>query len=155
MIRHLQTETDDGVGNCFATCLACLLDLPVDVVPNFKALQERDTHGTYDMIMEADKWLRREYSRRIITVEIYDQEDGPNKGSPLTRQCLMNRLAATDDLVILSGESPRRRKDGGRKWHCVIAKPQCWGFELIHDPHPDGTGIVGQPYGVKWIVPVN
>lgn len=106
------------------------------------------------MVDLADTWLRKHHNKRIISIELYDSAEGPNKGHPLTTQCVLNRLCHRDDLVILSGESSRRRADGGRKYHCVIGRPQVWGYEVVHDPHPDGGGIVGQPYGVKWIVPV-
>jgi hypothetical protein len=154
MIPHTQILTDDDVGNCFATCIACLLNLPPESVPNFKALQESDPNVC--MVDLADKWLRDNHGKRFISIELYDPADGPNKGHPLTTQCILNRLCHRnpDELVILSGESPRRRADGGRKYHCVIGRPTVWGFDVVHDPHPDRTGIVGQPYGVKWIVPV-
>lgn len=153
MTPHLQTETGDGVGNCFATCIACILDVPVESVPNFMRLQTEN--GRICMVDEADKWLRANHGKRFISIELYDQQDGPDKGSPLTRQCIMNRLYYRNggELVILSGESPRKRADGGKKYHSVVAKATCYGFDLIHDPHPDGGGIAGQPYGVKWIVP--
>lgn len=155
MTPHIQTETGDDVGNCFATCIACILDLPAESVPNFKRLQEESAQVC--MVDAADVWLRENHGKRFITIELYDQEDGPTKGSPNTRQCLLNRLAHRNggELVILSGESPRRRADGRKKYHCVVGRATCWGFEVVHDPHPDGTGIVGQPYGVKWIVPAS
>jgi hypothetical protein len=154
MTPHIQTVTDDGVGNCFATCLACILDLPAESVPNFKAIQESDPNAC--MVDLADGWLREHHGKRIITIELYDPADGPNKGRPLTTQPVLNRLCHRnrDELVILSGVSPRQRADGGTKYHCVVARPSVWGFEIVHDPHPDGRGIVGLPYGVKWIVPV-
>ena len=154
MTPHIQAVTDDNVGDCFATCVACILDLPAGSVPNFKAAQEAGPNVC--MVDLADRWLRENHGLRFISVELYDPADGPNKGHPLTSQCLLNRLCHTNpgELVILSGESPRRRADGGRKYHCVVATPSVWGFDIVHDPHPDGTGIVGQPYGVKWIVPL-
>lgn len=155
MTPHKQTDLGDDTGSCYSTCLACVLDLPVEAVPNFRRIQ----HETecYDMIQAADKWLRENHGKRILGIEMYDANEGPEKGQPMTRQVVLNRLffANQDEFVILSGESPRKRADGGKKYHCVVAKADCWGFELVHDPHPDGTGIVGQPYGIAWIVSVN
>jgi hypothetical protein len=151
---HVQSATDDRFGNCFATCIACVLDLPAAAVPNFRRAQEESS--AVCMVDEADKWLRENHGLRLISIELYDQADGPTKGSPLTRQCILNRLAHrnADELVILSGESPRATAGGRKKYHCVVGRATCWGFELVHDPHPDGGGIVGQPYGVKWIIPI-
>lgn len=153
MTPHIQTVTDDGIGNCFATCLACVLDLPAESVPNFKAMQEADPNAC--MVDLADTWLREHHGRRFVSVEMYDPADGPNKGHPLTSQPILNRLCHRnrDELVILSGVSPRKAADGRTKYHCVIGRPTVWGFDIVHDPHPDQTGIVGLPYGVKWIVP--
>lgn len=154
MTPHIQTVTGDDIGNCFATCVACILDVPAESVPNWKAMQEADPNVC--MVGLADKWLREHHGKRFISIELYDPADGPNKGHPHTGQPILNRLCHLNpgELVILSGESPRRRADGGRKYHCVIGRPSVWGYEIAHDPHPDQTGIVGQPYGVKWIVPV-
>jgi hypothetical protein len=154
MTPVFQQVFEDDRGDCFAACLASVLDLPLASVPNFRQLQEET--GQYDMIMEADKWLRSNCGKRFISIEMYDCREGPTKGHCLTDQVLCNRLFNfnQNELVILSGESPRKRSNGGTKYHCVIARADCWGFELVHDPHPDGGGIVGEPYGVKWIVPV-
>lgn len=35
MLRQSQTILAPPLGNCFSTCLACILELPVDAVPNF------------------------------------------------------------------------------------------------------------------------
>lgn len=44
MIRHHQTQLDDPengtMGNCFSTCIACLLDMHPGRVPNFCGLAE-------------------------------------------------------------------------------------------------------------------
>jgi hypothetical protein len=154
MTPHTQRDLGDETGDCFATCIASILDIPLESVPNFRRIQTETE--CYDMIMAADKWLREHHKKRFISIELYDHQEGPEKGSPLTRQCILNRLfyANQNDLVILSGESPRRRADGGKKYHCVVARADCWGFEMVHDPHPDREGIIGEPYGVKWIVPL-
>jgi len=148
MIPHTQQVLDDKTGDCFATCLACLLELPLNEVPNFKALQEQNNN--YDMVVVADKWLRENHKKRIISIEMYNRENT----EPLTEQPLLNRVIDPNDLVILSGESPRKKANGDKRYHAVIAKPQVWGYELVHDPHPDRAGIVGQPYGVMWLVGV-
>jgi hypothetical protein len=153
MTPQLQTETEDGAGNCFSACLASILGVPLASVPNF--LRQQTAGEVPCMIDAADQWLRTNHGKRLITIELYDAANGPEKGAPLTSQCVLNRLAHANagEYVILSGESPRKRADGGRKYHSVVGRARVWGFEVIHDPHPDGGGIVGQPYGIRWIVP--
>jgi hypothetical protein len=148
MIPHIQTEFSDGIGNCLATCIASILDLPMDAVPNFVAIQNISNSGC--AVEMADRWLRENHGKRFIAVELY------GGAGPVTNQSFLNRLSHKnkDELVILSGESPRKTVDGKAKFHAVVGRAKCWGFEIVHDPHPDGTGIVGQPYGVKWIVPL-
>lgn len=140
---------DDRKGDCFAACLASLLEIPLEEVPNFRDLQEQP--GGKDMVWQADEWLREKHSKRFLGIEIYHPGGGER-----TDICLLNRLfcANQNEFVLLSGESPRKNVDGSKKYHCVIGKADCWGFEVVHDPHPEGGGIVGQPYGVKWILPI-
>lgn len=54
MIKQHQTVFGAGKGNCFATCIACILELPVDDVPNFCG-----DHWTDDgeWFRQANKWL--------------------------------------------------------------------------------------------------
>jgi hypothetical protein len=142
-----QTVFDDFKGDCMSACIASVLEIPLAMVPNFRELQEQP--GGKCMAMEADKWLREKYHKRFISIEMYHP-----KGGERTDICLCNRLfhANQEEFVILSGESPRKNADGTTKYHAVVGKADCWGFEIVHDPHPEGGGIVGQPYGVKWIV---
>lgn len=141
-----QTVFDDRQGDCFAACLASILEVPLVMVPNFRAMQN---DGGKDMVWLADEWLREKYRKRLLGIEIYHPGGGER-----TDICLLNRLFHMngEEFVLLSGESPRKNADGSTKYHCVVGKADCWGFELAHDPHPEGGGIVGQPYGVKWIV---
>jgi hypothetical protein len=144
MIPYIQTNISDKTGNCLATCIASILEVPLESVPNFAELDSEHTC----MVTLADKWLRENHSKRFISFEIYD------RSGPKTDVTIYNRLShmMKQELVILSGQSPRKTVDGKIKFHAVIGTPNGWGFEVVHDPHPDGTGIVGQPYGVKYIV---
>ena len=149
MTPVLQRSFEDHRGDCFAACLASLLDVPLDAVPNFRALQ---TDGKISCSGQAaDDWLRENHHKRFIDIEFH-HGDGPIEVD--TSRVVLNRLYVRnrDDYVLLSGESPRKNADGSKKYHCVVGRAKCWGFEVVHDPHPDGGGIVGQPYGVKWIV---
>lgn len=147
-----QVVFDDRRGDCLAACIASILEVPLEAVPNFRAIQEDD--ASVDMILEADKWLRANHGKRFISIELYSDRDG-TRGQHLTDQMICNRLfhVNENEYVILSGESPRKNADGSKKYHCVVGRADCWGFDVVHDPHPEGGGIVGHPYGVIWIVP--
>lgn len=153
MTPCLQTETAEGSGNCFAACIASILNLPLEAVPNFRKIQEDEGRC---MIMAADNWLRENHGMRFIGIEMYKSKVAEGESRYQTSQVLMNRcfFMNEDEYVILSGESPRKNADGSTKYHSVVGRADCWGFEIVHDPHPDGGGLVGEPYGVKWIVPV-
>ncbi len=146
MIKYIQLDTGDTTGSCWATCIASLLEVPLDTVPNF-ILDKK-----LDMDVATDRWLREKYNKRLITFQLYGPKKMPIK--PQLHNIFYNPLAYSnpDDLVILSGKSPRKTKDGKTKYHAVIGRAKPWGFELAHDPHPSGKGIVGQPYGLSWIV---
>jgi hypothetical protein len=49
--------------------------------------------------------------------------------------------APAGEICIVGGESPRHPT----RWHAVIMRDGA----LVHDPHPDRTGIVGPPW--NWI----
>jgi hypothetical protein len=150
MIKHIQIDTGDHTGSCFSTCIASILEIPVESVPNFVLVKDRD------MFVAADEWLRENHQLRFIHFEMYGPRHMPVK--PVTNQVIYNRLAYNnpDELVILSGKSPRKTKDRKTKYHAVVAKWKQggWGFDVVHDPHPSGKGIHGKPYGVTWMVKI-
>lgn len=124
-----QTIVDDGRGNCYAACIASLLDLPIDAVPNFVEAE--------DMHQAAWKWLAERGLRPV-------------------RMCFPSLEALQSTYFdhpglycVLSGESPRRKADGGKKWHAVVGFAAGYGVEVVHDPHPDRTGLVGDAH--RWL----
>lgn len=87
-----QTRFGVPEGNCFAACVASLLELPLEQVPHFP------DHGA-DWYSAFRDWLR---ARRLYPVcfEVKRPEDG-----------------RPDGMHILSGKSPR-----GEFLHSVVAK---------------------------------
>jgi hypothetical protein len=116
MTEHRQTIFGEG-GNCFATCVACLLDLAVEDVPNFVTGE--------DWWEDFQKWLEE---KNLFAIEI-DCEVQHMRNLPLGQ------------LAILTGEANRGLL------HCVIAaydgvdKNGYMQWRFIHDPHPDDTYI--------------
>lgn len=115
----IQRQTIFGQGgNCFATCIAMLLDMSINDVPNFVA-------GGEFWWEDFQKWLGE---RNLLAIEI-DCEVQHMRDLPVGQ------------LVILTGEANRGLL------HCIIASYRgvdekgymTWNFE--HDPHPDDTFI--------------
>lgn len=104
---------EDGVtmterGNCFAACIASLVEVPLNYVPNIEELFE--CYPWFDVLCA---WL---------------EEQGFEFISSTKDEC-----EKTDRYYMVSGKSPR-----GNFNHIVIYQ---YG-KMIHDPHPDHTGIL-------------
>lgn len=104
-------------GNCFATCVAMLLDMSINDVPNFAASEG-------DWWNDFQEWLRL---RGMFAIEM-----DCNRGL---------RPFPIDTLAILTGPA-RRGFD-----HCVIAgyagvnEDGLLQWKFLHDPHPDDSFI--------------
>lgn len=145
MVPYVQKEIGDNTGSCVATCIASILELPQDEVPNFILEAVEKNKSVFDVAAE---WLK-ERGKRFISLSFYSPEDY----NPATEEKILNRAwVGYSGEAILCGLSPRKKEDGGNKYHAVIGRAKGWGFELVHDPHPDGNFIVGEPYAVYWIV---
>lgn len=141
MIPLKQTIIDDNIGNCLATCVAIILELPLEKVPNFTLHKSKCTRTALR------EWLAQ-YEAKLIAIEFYS-------GIPLkpwTEGIFSSAWMDSGEYVILCGKSPRKKQDGSDKYHAVVGKTRGWGFSLEHDPHPDNTFLDGEPYGVYWLV---
>ena len=116
--RHTTTE----LGDCFATCVAMVLDLPQDSVPNFCA-----GHAGGDWWLVFQGWM----AERGLTAINITVSDGVTVSAGLKI-----RWVAEGTPCIFTGQSPR-----GDWLHSVVAVAtgRGCGYELLHDPHPDGT----------------
>lgn len=109
----MQTITGSS-GNCMSACLASILELPIEVVPNFFDAGPDDS----DWWNALRAWLRQ-FGLGIITLTF----ESPAQWTNL-------RLAG---YHIVSGPSPRLEgMHHATVWHAG---------QMVHDPHPDGTGI--------------
>lgn len=111
-------------GNCFQTCLAALLNLPVHEVPHFMDTDETPVQQH----AATARWLA---ARGWVIVYI----------TPDWLTCEWFALGSTT-LLMASGASPR-----GPWSHVVLGRVTGDGFQLVHDPHPSKAGIVGEPTG--------
>lgn len=107
-----------ATGNCMAACVASLLELDLDNVPNFAA-DPRDTWW-----QGFQEWL---VDRGWVAVVLDGDYPWPGYSAA-------------------SGKSPR-----GDYKHLVIHR----GGKLVHDPHPAGTGLAGEPEDQWVLVPLD
>lgn len=120
MIKHVrQTRFGKPQGNCYEACLAMVLGVSLDEVPDrWVALGEWKDEDEEALI---GGWLRK---RGLVRVQI---NPAYIDGKP--------RISAPGVPVILSGPSPR-----GAWNHAVVGLegPDDW---IFFDPHPDDTFI--------------
>lgn len=142
MTRVMQTTFGGGDdedlanrGDCFPACLASLLGLAsADGIPRWYGVDSvGDQEANWWAIV---RWLR-DRGATIIAWEwpIHDH--------------MVKTLAGA--VVIVSGVSPRFR-DG---LHAVLGQIRPDGtLRMIHDPHPSGDFIVGEPSMIELVAPL-
>lgn len=114
------------IGDCWRACVASFLELPIRVVPHFAEIW--DKHGprlatlTYLRFMWEYGYMVQGRQGSYATEKIYPGED---------------------EIYFASGPSPRNPDTN----HLVVYRDG----EMIHDPHPDGTGITRIDYIEKLI----
>jgi hypothetical protein len=104
-------------GNCFSACVASVLELPIDDVPNF--MLSRDS-----WFEAACQWL----NARGFTA-LYVHHDAVKCGYVDPRP-----LIKAGHYFIVGGLSPR-----GNHLHCVVEHRG----KVVHDPHPSRDGLIG------------
>ena len=102
-------------GDCMRACIASLLDLPRDAVPNF-AQMDADGEGNFWLLL-ADFCRQHGYS--FVTMQ--------------------GRFVWADDAIyhVISGPSPPI--NGGH--HAVVGR----NGQVFFDPHPSRAGLSGDP----------
>jgi hypothetical protein len=115
----LQKQTISGLdakeqGNCMATCVACILNIPVSEVPNFVT-----KHRTFDLLNE----FLAERGHKFKGFWYYPP---PNWA---------DYFKGVGGYAIIGGPSPRPYVNA----HAVVYKDGM----PFWDPHPDGTFTLG------------
>lgn len=114
--------------NCFAACLASILEIPIDAVP-------KGADGATWNLLDVQEWLNTEFDLQALEITF---------GSGGTIYPMTHPITC-----IVIGKSPR-----GEKNHAVVAETcGLYGFTLIHDPHPSGLFIEGDPLFATFFVP--
>lgn len=126
----MQTKFGMPEGNCFAACLATLLGLYIEEVPEFQWGPDGELDG--------DRWWQRTRAwlkdRGIALIQL-DLEDRPG----------MLHMLPYGLPMMVGGQSHR-----GDFLHSVIYM----NGDLWHDPHPDGIGLKGDPVDVCILAPL-
>ena len=131
-----QTLFGEAEGNYQAACLASILELPLDRVPNFCG----DPPRTHAWQKAQNEWLAF-YGLVILTVELRDDGQLPS----------MNFLV--DGVIcIVSGKSPRGDFDHAVVGRYRLSTNRHW-LEYIHDPHPS-RHFLPKPRSVGFFVSI-
>lgn len=119
LFRH---DPANGVyGDCFRTAVACLLDLDPQLLPHDHCELEDG-----EQMRRMNAWLAR---RDLVLINFGFPADRPVADLLAS----MVHAVGRECRFLLSGASPRGT------CHVVVAHPT----GIIHDPHPDGGGLVG------------
>ena len=128
-----QTIFEDGRGNCLAACVASILELSIEEVPNFREAPHAET--------TMKEWLaERGYSVFRYTV--------------LSPEELTTTFFDTGRgvYVILGGDGPRKNADGRTKQHAVVGVAAGYGIKIVHDPHPSRAGLIDKGHRFVWLL---
>lgn len=111
-------EPPDSIGDCFPCCIASILELPRDDVPH---------------VYEGEGWLDKTGKVGMKRLQewlglhgLYFMEFG------VTVEALPSWEPFIDCHYVLSGLSPRGHR------HATVG----FGGKIVHDPHPDRSGVV-------------
>lgn len=133
VVPQYQTIFDNKRGDCFRACIATVTGIQLELVPNFcdQEVVENATAGYWWTWFQ--KWLGYLDCDAVFLNAKYVAENF-NPGG----------------VFVVGGQSPRF-PDGKHAVVMSINEDRTW--ELMHDPHPDNTGIVGEPDDVTVIFP--
>ena len=125
----------EELGNCWAACIATIIEEDLDNVPHFYGT-DRVNNDTGDCWSAAQRWLwDRGYSLICFEYTVKGISDILVEGYRNTP-------------CIITGKSQRFSSVN----HAVVGMlNQDGSWTLLHDPHPDGTGIDGEPVIVEFI----
>lgn len=135
--RLLHLPEQGQQGDCYRTVLACLLDVEPEAVPHFMADPNLPVRKLWRQV---DAWLLEHHGLRYIQL--------PFATDDLDAFLVQTNRVNPGVRFDLTGNSPRGTQ------HCVIVEDG----EIVHDPHPEGGGIVGPGedglYWMGFLVPV-
>lgn len=123
LMMSVDHDPPRSFGDCFRTCIACILEVPQEEVPH----PGQEGEARWDALMpELDSWLA---SRGLYTVQLKDTPEN------------LERYCDYFGYHLIAGQSPR----GGH--YCVGL-----GGKVVHDPSPLRGGLKPDSDGTFTIV---
>jgi hypothetical protein len=111
MIRHRQSSIDPG--NCLQTCVACILDMPIDALP------DQTCFNPLAYAYELRYWLESRAGLRLVLAHHISE-----------------RSAVAFKEYIMCGLMVGHL-GGAAEEHCVVAE----GGKIVWDPYPGRPGL--------------
>lgn len=149
MITYLTqkfTIAEHGRGDCWRTAFACVLgkEKPEDV-PDFVYHEDGTTNDNY--FPDTVNWLY-EQGYELQSVGLGEWGFGPRGDGREYAPGIAERLLT--EACVVTGTSPRVRPDGSRIYHACVAEAG----QIVHDPHPERLGLVGNPDTAWLLTPI-
>lgn len=137
-----QEVFDEGRGDCYRCCIASLLDLPRQVVPNFRS-QETDT-GVH-MATLAREWLRKHFNLSLVEIYMHQLPECSDDFRLVGGTCGTLLIATYDSPNIPNAQ------------HAVVGEIDEHGLNIriVHDPNPNGKPITTYPRFISFLVPLH
>jgi len=121
---------DQQRGNCLTAVVASLLNLPIEAVPNF-VQEDVDSGGEKDWWVSCWTFIHEQDAHMVLL------RDHTQPASPFP-------LPEPGEVYTVSGPSPR----DARVHHVVLFRDG----EMVHDPHPDRTGLLSFADDYRWTI---
>lgn len=125
MKKVYQANYSNIVGDCFSACLASILEVNLEDIPNFW-LQTQDNTEFWKL---SNKFLTENYNCKAIAFSIEEND----------------KFLIQDVLCIAIVKSPDKTCD-----HAVV-----WLNKLIHNPNPNHPPITEEPKYFTVLVPLD
>jgi hypothetical protein len=123
-----QTVTEYPRANCFAACVASILEIPLSQIP---PIIHQDSFGSWGLWAD---WFN------ALGIQMVHSSQGRIRG-----------------YGIATGLSPRQPQIGiddpfiTRRYHCVVV----FDGKMVFDPYPTGGGLDGKPSFVTVLAPID
>lgn len=119
--RFYNPDNNFPPGNCFQACIASILELPLDKVPD-------EINHWFPGKDRADTWIKH-----YAEIENFLKQHDMILFNIDTKRYLP--MSLDECYTIITGPSPRTNKIQ----HAVVGK----GLDIVHDPHIDRKGLAG------------
>lgn len=132
MFYHVQTSLEVPRGNCWQTCVACILDLPAEALP-----PQAETERFPRYMNALNAYLEKHHNLMYASIQEYEW-----------RAILKTYGHHPSGLYMWEGPTIRTPEHGME--HVVVAQ----GHMMLHDPHPSRAGLTQvKRWGVLGPVP--